>query len=61
MKIHIQKSVEAELEKLMKEGHIDNLDDVGEDVFVSPVVITRKSDESAKDRLGFRGIEQTNC
>ncbi len=51
MKIHIQKSVEAELEKLMKEGHIDNLDDVGEDVFVSPVVITRNSDGSVKIAL----------
>ncbi len=49
--IHIQKSVETELTKLSREGHIDKLDHVGKNVFVSPAVITRKSDGSLKFAL----------
>ena len=40
--IHMQKAVETEMDKLIKEGHIERLDEVGEDIFVSPVVVTRR-------------------
>ncbi len=49
--IHMQRAVEAELEKLMKEGHVEKLDEVGEEIFVSPVIVTRKSDGSVKTAL----------
>ncbi len=42
----MQKAVETELEKLIKKGHVEKLEEVGEDIFVSPVVVTRKSDGS---------------
>ena len=49
--IHMQKAVETELEKLIKEGHVETLEEVGEDIFLSPVVVTRKSDGSVKIAL----------
>ncbi len=49
--IHIQQAVETEVAKLVKNGHIEKLRKIGEDTFVSPVVITRKSDGSVKIAL----------
>ncbi len=49
--IHMQKAVETELEKLIAEGHVEKLEKIGEDIFVSPVVVTRKSDGSVKIAL----------
>ncbi len=49
--IHMQKAVETGLQKLVNEEHVENLEEVGEDVFVSPVVVTRKSDGSVKIAL----------
>ena len=46
--IHMQGAVETELEKLIKEGHVDKVEEVGEDLFASPVVVTRKSDSSVE-------------
>ena len=41
--IHIQKAVENEVSKLVKRGHLEKLTEVGEDIFVSLVVITHKA------------------
>ncbi len=49
--IHMQKAVETEIEKLISEGHLEKLEEVGEHIFVSPVVVTRKSDGSVKIAL----------
>ncbi len=49
--IHIQTAVENEVDKLLKQGHIEKLTEIGEDIFVSPVVITRKSDGTVKIAL----------
>ncbi len=49
--IHIQKAVEKEVNKLVKGGHLEKLTEVGEDIFVSPVVITHKSDGTVKIAL----------
>ena len=46
--LHLQKDVERELEKLIKSGHLEKVNNVDEDGFVSPVVITLKSDKSVK-------------
>ena len=49
--IHIQSAVEKEVQKLIDGGHIERLAEVGEDAFVSPVVITHKSDDTVKIAL----------
>ncbi len=49
----MQPAVEAEIEKLVKEGHIKKLEEVGDDRFVSSVVVTRKSDGSVKIAIGL--------
>ena len=46
--ILMQKAVEAELRKLIDGGHVEKLAEIGEDTFVSPVVISKKSDGSVK-------------
>ena len=40
--IHLQPLVKTELDKLIDEGHVVRETQVGEDQFISPVVITRK-------------------
>ena len=49
--LHLQADVGRELEKLIKTGHLEQINDVDEDCFVSPVVITVKSDKSVKIAL----------
>ena len=49
--IHIQTAVEKEVEKLIDGGHIERLTEVGEDIFVTSVVITHKSDGTVKIAL----------
>ena len=44
----LQEDVGREIEKLMKTGHLEKINDVDEDCFVSPVLITVKSDKSVK-------------
>ena len=41
--IHMQKAVEAKLKKRIDGGHIEKLTELGEDTFVSPLVITKKA------------------
>ena len=42
--VHLQEDVGRDLERLMKSGHLEEVNDVDEDCFVSTVVITVKSD-----------------
>ena len=44
----MQKAVEQELEKLQKEGHLEKLSEIGENICVSPAVIARNSDMTIK-------------
>ena len=46
--IHVQDAEEKELQRLMKEGHITKLEQVGENVFVSPAVVAVKGGGSVK-------------
>ncbi len=46
--IHVQEAVEKELQRLIKEEHITKLEQVGENVFVSPAVVAVKGDGSVK-------------
>ncbi len=47
----MQSAVEKEVKKLIDEGHREELAEVGEDTFVSPVVITHKNDGTVKNAL----------
>ena len=40
--LHLQKDKERELERLIKSGHLEKVNNVDEDCVVSPVVITVK-------------------
>ena len=49
--LHLQEDLGQELEKLIKAGHLAKVNNVDEDFFVSPVVITVKNDKSVKIAL----------
>ena len=49
--LHFQEDVGRELEKLIKAGHLEKVNNVDEDCFVPPVVITVKNDKSVKIAL----------
>ena len=51
--LHLQEDVGRELEKLIKTGHLEKVNNVDEDCFVSPVVITVKNDKSVKIALDY--------
>ena len=57
--LHLQENVGRELEKLIKSGHLEKINDVDEDCFVSPVVITVKSDKSVKIALDSRKLNDS--
>ena len=57
--LHPQEDVGNELEKLIKSGHLEKIKDVDEDCFVSPVVITVKSDKSVKIALDSRKLNDS--
>ena len=57
--LRLQEDVGRELEKLIKSGHLEKIKDVDEDCFVSPVVITVKSDKSVKIALDSRKLNDS--
>ena len=57
--LHLLEDVGKELEKLIRTGHLAKINDVDEDCFVSPVVITIKSDKSVKVALGSRKLNDS--
>ena len=57
--LHLQEDVGKELEKLIRTGHLEKINDVDEDYFVSPVVITIKSDKSVKLALDSRKLNDS--
>ena len=57
--LHLQEDVERELKKLIRTGHLEKINDVDEDCFVSPVVITVKSDKSVKITLDSRKLNDS--
>ena len=54
--IHLQEKVQAELSKLLSEGHITKLDKCTSDCFFAPIVITVKKDDSIKLALDAKPI-----
>ena len=57
--LHLQEDVGRDLEKLIRTGHQEKLNDVDENCFVSPVVITVKSDKSLKITLDLRKLKDS--
>ena len=55
---HLQEDVGRKLEKLIKEGHLEKVNNVDENCFVTPVVITVKNDESVKDSTRLPEIKR---
>ena len=49
--IQLQNTVVAELEKLTRKGHVEMLEEVGEEIFASRVVVSQKSNGSVKKAL----------
>ena len=58
--LHLQDAVEKEIQKLIASGHIEKLEEVPEDTFISPAVITVKKDKSVKIALDSRKLNE-NC
>ena len=56
--IHIQDKVQAELSKLLSEGHITKLDKCTSDCFIAPIVVTVKKDDSIKLALDAKPINR---
>ena len=56
--LHIQPAVRNELDKLMKSAHLTKLQQVGENVCVTPAVIARKSDGTVKIALDAKELNR---
>ena len=56
--ISLQEKVDTEIDKLLKQGHIEELTECSDKYFVSPIVITVKKEWSAKLALESREINE---
>ena len=56
---HLQKDVKNELDRLIISGHLERLETVEEDCFVSPVVSTAKKDKTVKIALDARKLNDS--
>ena len=54
--IQLQEAVQAEVERLLEEGHIEKFNEVTDKQFIQPVVITVKKDKSVKIALDARAM-----
>ena len=54
--LHLQDAVEAEIDKLPKEGHIRKVDKISDEVFIQPVVVTVKKNKPVKIALDARAL-----
>ena len=56
---HLQKDVKNELDRLIKSGHLERLETIEGDCFVSPVVITVKKEKTLKIAGDFKKNRRT--
>ena len=56
---HLQQDVKTELDRIIKSGHLDRLETIEIDCFVSPVVITVKKDNTVKIALDARNLNDS--
>ncbi len=59
--IALQERVATEIERLIKEGHIERLKNCTENQFISPIVITVKRDGSLKIALDSKELNKAVC
>ena len=56
--IQLQNAVDAEIKRLLKDGHIEKINDIKDDVFIQPTVITVKKVLSVKIAEEARALNQ---
>ena len=56
---HLQEDIKNELNRLIESGHLEKLETIEEDCFVSPKVITVKKDKSVKIALDARKLNDS--
>ena len=56
---HLQDDVKNELDRFIKSGHLERLETIEEDCFVSSVVITVKKDKTVKIALDARKLNDS--
>ena len=56
--IQLQKVVDEEIGRLLKEGHIEKITEIKDDVFIQPAVITVMRDRSVKKALDARALNR---
>ena len=56
--IHLQKAVDEDIGRLLKEGHIEKINEIKDDVFIQPTVLTVKKDRSVKLALDARALNR---
>ena len=56
--IQLQNQVDGEINKLLKEGHIEKVEKIRDDVFIQPTVISVKKDKSVKIALNARALNE---
>ena len=57
--IQLQNQVDNEIGKLLKEGHFEKVDEIQDDVFIQPTVITVKKDKSVKIASDATALNQS--
>ena len=57
-RFHLQQSVGKEMDKLIKQGHIENANNINENCFVSPAVIAVKKDKLEKTALDSEKLNE---
>ena len=56
--IQLQNAVDAEIKRLLEDGHIEKINEIKDDDFIQPTVITVKKDHSVKIALDARALNQ---
>ncbi len=56
----MQRAVETDLKTLSKIAHVEKQEEVGEDIILSPVIVTRKSEGSVKIALDAEKLNRKN-
>ena len=57
--IQLQEQIDKEIQNLLEQGHIQKVNNIKDDVFIQPVVITVKKDQSVKLALDARALNNS--
>ena len=58
--IQLQEQVDKEIEKLLKNGHIERIEKIQDDVFIQPTVITVKKGQVSENSAGCPTVKPIN-